>query len=199
MAIRLPKSIFLHVPKCGGTWVRKALHACGLVQEELVKHVTLAEAQAIPSGAWNGLPGFAFVRHPIAWYRSYWAFKVEVGWDARNGLDNFIRADDFETFVRNCIREKPGLAGTIFDMFTKGASYVGRMEVLRESLIHILSKVGEQFDPAVIYSLPADNVRSSRPQLEPRCRYSPTLLAELIEVEKATIERYGYSFVNPNP
>lgn len=197
MAVRLAKSIFLHVPKCGGTWVRKVLHSCGLAKEELIKHATLAELQAIPSGAWANLPAFAFVRHPVAWYRSYWAFKIEHGWDAKNGLDDFIRADDFESFVKNCIREKPGLAGTIYDMFTRGATYVGRVEILRESLIHILTQIGEQFSPNIIYSLPAENIRALKPTLEPKCRYSPGLLAAVIEVEKTTIERYGYSFKPP--
>ena len=197
MAIRLPKSIFLHVPKCGGTWVRRVLSACHLVQDQLLKHATLDELRALPSGEWNRLPAFAFVRHPASWYRSYWAYKVSVGWDGSNGIDDLVKATQFEPFVRNCIRHLPGLAGKLYQTYSNGAVYVGRMELLRESLIHILTQLEEAFDPAVIYSIPAENVYGLTADLEPQCRYSAQLLAEVMEVEKEAIERYGYFTVNP--
>jgi len=197
MCIRLPKSIFLHVPKCGGTWVRRTLAACNLVSEEIRDHVTLDALRALPSGRWKNLPAFAFVRHPAAWYRSYWAYKVSVGWDPNNGIDPAVQAPQFEPFVRNCIRHRPGLAGNLYRMYTQGAVYVGRMELLRESIIHILTQLGEVFDPAVIYSAPAENVHGLTAALEPKCRYSPQLLKEVMEVEKEAIERYGYFTVNP--
>lgn len=197
MAIRLPKSIFLHVPKCGGTWIRRVLSACGLVKEEILNHVTLDQLRALPSGEWKGLPAFAFVRHPASWYRSYWAYKISVGWDPNNGIDEFVQASEFEPFVRNCIRNKPGLAGWLYGLYTEGATYVGRMELIRESLIYILTQLGETFDPDLIYRSSPENVYGLSTTLEPQCRYSPKLLAEVMEVEKEALARYGYLTFNP--
>src|SRR5439155_11120636 len=69
MAIVLPQATFLHIPKCGGTWVVRAMAAAGLPM------------QVIPAGCQHAIAAtegrfvFTFVRHPLTWYASFWKYR----------------------------------------------------------------------------------------------------------------------------
>ena len=95
----MPRSCFLHVPKTGGSWVRKAIKSTVTGWRELIPdgnmHLPLAE---IPE---RGLFRFAFVRHPVEVYRSLWQYKMTVGWDPDNVLDRNCGHDDFSRFVQS--------------------------------------------------------------------------------------------------
>lgn len=195
MAVRLPKSVFIHVAKTGGKWVIEALSRCGLIAEySEFKHRSWQELQASARYAdWKGLKSFAFVRHPVGWYRSYWAFKMMRGWSEEVELDRLCKADDFEVFVRNCLEKYPGNVGRYYREYTAGVEFVGRFEILRESLIWILTQIGEEFDPAVIYEMPEINTSARLPQWDRRCRYSPQLLQDVVSAEADAIEAFGYA------
>jgi hypothetical protein len=92
-------SLFLHIPKTGGTWVHDVLEGLGLVRRPVggQKHAGFVQAALYPRGKkrWkdplrleNWAPGnllrsgsqsripftFCFVRHPVRWYESWWRF-----------------------------------------------------------------------------------------------------------------------------
>jgi hypothetical protein len=98
-------AIFLHIPKTGGTWVKKALRDQGLIEKELNHehsdfframyptryrnmalevaknlHVKLYENIISPAKPCNYPFSFCFVRHPLRWYESYWRYAAQMGW-----------------------------------------------------------------------------------------------------------------------
>jgi hypothetical protein len=194
--VRLSKSFFTHTPKTGGTWVSEVLRRCGLVQEVLPGkcHVEGELILKRPECAsFHGLPFFAFIRHPVAWYQSFWRDRIKTGWQDSD-FDRACRSEDFNEFIRKCLQAYPGHVTSIYRRFTYNADYVGRFEVAAESLVWILTQLGEQFDAAVIYDTPPINVASGNPSLDRLCRYTPELLARVMESERPAIERFGYSF-----
>ena len=55
---------------------------------------------------------FAFVRHPVVAYQSYWRYKMGEGWNPPNQMDKKCGSDDFETFVLNALKYFPVFART---------------------------------------------------------------------------------------
>src|SRR3989338_8198252 len=90
MALELPHSIFFHVPKTGGMWVRQAIKNAGIPTNEVgnaieetdnfstMKHTFF---HATPRTVHTlGRFSFAFVRNPLTWYQSQWAFQMQHQW-----------------------------------------------------------------------------------------------------------------------
>ena len=97
----LPNACFLHVPKTGGSWVKKAIAAAGIECQDYRlagdPHIGLQDCPCPEKFK------FAFVRHPVDLYRSYWQFKMTNGWDEKNPLDQSCQSDDFHQFTRDVL------------------------------------------------------------------------------------------------
>lgn len=187
----LPKSCFLHVPKTGGSWVRKAIKAAGIACEDFSlgnnHHPGLADCPTPDKFK------FAFVRHPLSLYRSYWQYKMTYGWDAENLIDNTCRSNDFHTFVATVLEKLPGIYSRSLHEFVgppqQPIDFIGKYENLVEDLITALHRAGEQFNPAAIRNLPPYNV--SNKQAFP-ASFTPALEAAVLVAEAEAIQRFGY-------
>ncbi len=152
----LPKSCFLHVAKTGGSWVKKAIIASGIEYEDYRidgnPHVGLSECP-VPNKF-----KFAFVRHPVDLYRSYWQFKMTNEWDVKNQLDMECKSDDFNGFIRNVLDKYPGCFGDSLISFVGDGEneieFVGKYENLVEDLIAALKAAGEVLNEDTISNLP---------------------------------------------
>lgn len=187
----LPNSVFLHVPKTGGSWVKKAIIASGIECEDFRidgdPHIGLAQCPAPEKFK------FAFVRHPVQLYRSYWQFKMMVGWDPKNVVDNNCQSTNFHEFIHNVIEQYPGVLGKNLIDFTgpedNEIDFIGKYENLVEDLISALTLANEVFDEHSIRNLPPYNVSDKK-------RYPAELTQQLEDeirrVEKDVIRRFGY-------
>lgn len=159
----LPNSCFLHVAKTGGSWVKKAIKASGIEYEEYSidgnPHIGLSECP-VPDKF-----KFAFVRHPIDLYRSYWQFKMTNEWDVKNQLDMDCKSDKFNEFI-------------------------GKYENLVEDLIIALKQAHEVFNEEAIRKLPPYNV-SDKTRFP--AKYTKELEDEVRKIEINVIERFGYN------
>lgn len=96
MAVIMPRSAMIHIPKTGGTWCRAAIVAAelphfesGPAGESKLNQSHASLTQALPTimmANWrenNMTPRkrftFSFVRHPCAWLESTWADALEHG------------------------------------------------------------------------------------------------------------------------
>lgn len=161
MAIRTKRFIFYHIPKTGGTWVKVALeeagvtyrptHTCGGPHPFNLKWAH-ASPDTVRPGSGDGLFSFCFVRRPVAWYRSYWAFRSRKG--ARRD-ENFpadgLWSDNFDEFVNNLLDAYPdGFVSKLYQYFTgingDKVDYIGKQESLVNDLVLALRMAGEEFD-----------------------------------------------------
>jgi hypothetical protein len=137
---------------------------------------------------------FAFVRHPVEFYRSYWRFKMGAGWDPANPLDMDCAATDFPAFVRNVLRLYPGMCGRLYQDYVGPPGgeieFIGRHERLADDLILALRLIGERVDEAAIRACPPRNV-SDRARFP--AEYSRDLEEAVRRAEAPALERFGYA------
>jgi hypothetical protein len=187
----LPHSCFLHVPKTGGSWVKQAIIAAGISAREHSRdgytHLGISDCPQ------PELFRFAFVRNPLGLYRSYWQFKMTVGWDAQNTLDQQCRSDDFATFVSAVLSGFPGVyARSLRDYVGPREApieFIGHFENLVEDLVQALTLAGESFDATAVRQLPPSNVSDKK---KAPAVYTPALEAAVRAAEAEVFERFGY-------
>ncbi|WP_316188722.1 hypothetical protein [Bradyrhizobium sp. SZCCHNS1054] len=193
MAVRLSGSgtlIMLPV-KVGGTWLRRALTAgaVGWTEdggEDLRGHDGLEARQR------DGSFLATFVREPVDWYRSYWAYRMEGGWRPRYSLDQICGASEFRTFVRNAVVELPGFLSALFERYAgpvdDPVDFVGRQARLADDLVLLLRMRGERFDEVALRATPPANTTSIRPPIDAG-------LVDIIYVsEQAMAQRFGFAW-----
>jgi Tfp pilus assembly protein PilF len=198
MAIYLPQSdaLILLVPKTGSRWVTAAIEAAGIQHEHVGPSELRGHANLHVHGRHYRFIA-CFVRNPIAWYRSYWSYRMERGWRPKYLLDRQCQSDDFRTFVRRAVRYLPGALSEIFNSYTgypaAPIDFIGRQEHLAEDLIIALRRAGERFEGAAIRACPVLNATQPRPDY-------PEELKELITLsEFETMVRFGYAAERPDP
>jgi hypothetical protein len=205
-----PNALCLHVPFCGGTWVRHALKAAGVA----TRNALLPNGREAEHGLRHhfrpqdqGQTAFAFVRHPLAWYESYWlrsrhappkgdypdpAFRRDkfLPFDS---IRYCLRAAGFTHFIRNCLQWDPGHVSRMYEWYLGpvGASavdYFGRLDNLQSDLAGIigaLGYVGQTVEAVATIDLPPQN---PRPQIE--IEWPDDLRAKMLAAEAPAITRF---------
>jgi hypothetical protein len=192
------QTLFLHVPKTGGTWVTSAVLAAGIaaVAPDAPDHA------AVYSEHGHALLGdvpeyghrfrFAFVRHPLDWWRSYWGHRMREGtWWEEIEIDRVAGHDDFGEFIRRVTRHLPGYLSSIYEQFVGTPAdeidFVGRYEHLADDLCIALRLAGETFNEAALRSAAPANVND---YARFPAFYEPDLAFALARSERRAIERF---------
>ena len=189
-----PRTRILHVPKTGGTWVWRALEAAGVEIEVLgepppnpkTNHLDLSRTEEYADRF-----TIAFVRHPLDWWRSLWAYRMRTEWDPKGRIDSVARSEDFNTFIEQVVERLPGDLETQFARYigppSRPIAFVGRFESLADDLVHALEMAEEEFDEQMLRSHPPDNVND---YVRFPALYRPDVAARLAKSERAVIERF---------
>ena len=162
MTLYLPEqnAVFLRVPKVASAYITAVLQ--GLVECRIIAHAhdTLSMVKSYNPDLWSGNPPtiFAFIRHPVSWYTSYFRFRMggfndghtvmpPGSWKpfTENHLLGPIDAcgdSDVNEFIMRCIMRHPGFLTDLFNRYCLDAGteiqFVGRYENLHEDLYAIL-------------------------------------------------------------
>jgi hypothetical protein len=191
--LQTPHARFLHLPKTGGTWVTRALAAGGVPTTRLP---TRNELGPTIHGTLDDLPDdgvftFAFVRHPLDWWRSVWVHRMRYGWNDVSPAERSLRSDDFSEFIRRVIERAPGHATRVFERFVGPAnaqiSFVGRYESLADDLVYALRLAGEPHDAAALRGTPPTNVGHYQ---KVTAEYSRELADALVDAERPIVDRF---------
>jgi hypothetical protein len=221
-------SVFLHIPKTGGTWVRSILSEMslaggkrghkhidfdGLLRAELERWGPLAPVyKGVKSlgkrlKKWPEKPSFkfCFVRHPLAWYESHWKFsaRLDKGWKFWGQANsrvywhptvelNPLGSMDFNEFMWNVIRRRPGFVTELFYSYTKpGINFIGRNEHLSRDLQAVLEVLQLPFREETLQARSSVSVnvsKRSRSELE----WDPALKKEVMRLELPALLQFGY-------
>lgn len=177
------KSIFFHIPKTGGTWIHRALENAGVETSHFTPkgfpHSTRHDENT------DGYYTFAFVREPISWYKSYWKYRMNTGWEPSWWLDKHCKANNFSVFMRNVIRKQRPHVTELYARhlgIPSKLNFVGKQENIVEDLVHVLNEVGEKFDEEKLRDTPKQNVGDSESIV-----IDKTLENEILELEKVAL------------
>lgn len=207
MALHLPHSVFFHIPKTGGSWVRQAIVSSGVPANEIANFTPHKQGRELFTMYHNtpddvhteGLFTFSFVRNPLAYYQSYWSHVMRrKGLDVpKNPFNDQYMRSRFPDFVRAVCAGQPGWVSRIYARFNgidgNRLSFVGRQESLVEDVVKALRLAGEQFDEAALRATPKQNLSSKLSQWDCRCTYTESLAMRIIETEAEAFSLYGYS------
>jgi len=156
MAVLLPNSCFVHIPKCGGTSVRLALKQARLSLDigeagpdlsppQYSKHMRTRNVRRF-----TDKPIFTFIRSKPQWYISVYLHRRSTGqWPMLDENDKTMylpwlpgdQVDDFNVWAQRLIEVRPHFLDRYYQEYTEGADYVGRVEYLEEDLDRILNKL----------------------------------------------------------
>ncbi len=190
----LPRSVFFHIPKTGGTWVRRAIANAGIPTVEVgdSDNQDINHHNSFHQVDVRGKFTFTFVRHPLDWYASFWSCRMNIHPTApyRDLIGRYL-SDNFEQFLRDVFKDLPGHLSKRYERYVGSfpgvLDFVGKQENLLEDLIQALKTAGEAFDDEKIRATPPENVSTNRPE------YSPDLLRAVLESEYEAMVRFGYA------
>lgn len=189
--IVLEKVRFLCTPKTGSQWCKAALKAS--VRGVLVDYSNGAEEDHAhctdPRGSY--LPTMAFVRHPVTWWQSFWAYKTRINWTPTESISETCKSNDFNEFIRRVTSHEPGFYSKFLEAWVgepeKPIDFVGKFENLADDLEKGLTLFGEAFDPLKLRHFPPVNTTNYDSQPTKMTGLTEQLI---LETERRTLKRF---------
>ena len=184
--------VFYHVPKTGGTWLRKRLHR----EYDCVPHDYWHLGQSrLPREHWYK-PAFSVIRNPWDWHVSWFHFwhkqrDAVIGKDRHGGLRNRMidRTLTYRTFEQYVMAES---MIDYCDWMLPRDTHLFRLE---DGLEAFLNHLRDQFPPTKdhkTFGWKHENV-GERPPDYREC-YSAKTKDWVAKQEKILIERFSYEF-----
>ena len=203
MAFLLRNSAFIHTPKTGGQWVVAALANAGVTVDRVgAVHTTPDEVEGALA---DRRIVFTTVRHPLSWYSSMWAHRMDEQWGPINDPEWFTprwvefwaeftgrcRAESFSEFVEKCVAFYPdGFVSALYDAYTRGCNRIARYERLTEDVFGILVEAGETFDATRLSRTQSRNVRGQSQRWRRRLTVTPEVERMVLDTEREAIRRF---------
>lgn len=189
MAIQISGAIFLHIPKTGGTWVTNYFKETGMDHgnEELGLEAHIGSDRVREITGYTEDLAFCFVRHPLTWYRSYWAHRRIVSY--RNGILDDIVDLPFYDFLELVLQTRPGFLTRHFGIFTERCRFVGKQESLRKDLDNILKYLRIPYNRKYLYDRPPENTFKTDE------KYSYNLALDIMKSEEKIVKKFNYLYI----
>jgi len=211
MALVLPNSVFVHVPRAGGQWFRKTVAASlspGLRRRrrESDRHNAIAVYHCSYSELpidFQLRPCFGFIRHPLPWLRSRWTHQRQFGISNRATAPihkqfNSCWKPTFPATVESILGTCPGLVTKTFEYMLDGCTFIGRVEDFPRAPILILRMCNERFNVRPFLTTKPVNSTGSLPENQKDLHLPPSLQKEFLHSESAFISKwYGPDWYSP--
>lgn len=203
MALMTQKAAFIHVPKTGGSWCRAVIASCYQCHESgpFEDHDHAGLSDLLPESLGQRF-SFGFVRHPVTWLQSRWAWAMETGFPqkirdpqhpehataSRHWMAE-VWSDEFEGFATAyCDRGIPE-GGRTFESKLACVGFIGRYESLRNDLLIAMELAGQPLPLSALATTPpykaAGSTKYSQQVLIPG-----RLVSRLESLESAILARF---------
>lgn len=183
MAIIFKRFRLLHFPRTGGKWRRKICREHGIPHALWnPKHSTPNETGAIE------LPTAVFIREPIDWYRSYFSYKMTVGfWGSKSeplkDFDREVNSDTFEGFLKRVLERKRGFFSEFIGEFLEGSQIILPFRDMARGFIGLLKYFSETRDKWSISSISESIAINSSMYNKCNMRCDPSVVKDVVESE----------------
>ncbi|MHC5214888.1 MAG: hypothetical protein ACYSOO_09935 [Planctomycetota bacterium] len=168
MALRFNNHIFYHIPKCGGSYVRRVIEQIEPDRQEICwTHATPFEVRYSMD---TSPVSFASVRHPVSWYESYFRYRISgmKPWVMDCYFDKQVAATNYERFIENVMCHTIAGATTYFGHlvapFFKQVDHLLKMENLNEELGELLQSYGYRYTPIPPVKVSPKNINTRLPK-----------------------------------
>ncbi len=185
MALKFDDYLFYHIPKTGGGYVRQVLYVVAKEFKEIGHtHNTPLEIEN-----YEKIPSFTIVRHPLAWYKSYYRYRVKKNWRKGHFIDKHVKADNFEDFMKNMLYAYPcGYVTSRYLSVVPFISNILRTETLTEDLRQLLAKWGYKFPLTKTWPERKEKIGDRKINTS----ISPETMSKLLKAESRIISHLGY-------
>jgi hypothetical protein len=189
------KALFVHIPKTGGNWVKRALERAGVHCHPANRRQGIS-IHCPPQFCLDSYDfAFAFVRHPLSWYESWWKYQQgkwtrfeSDSWHPQRCIEACAN-DDFNAFVAACLAQQPAYVTRLYEWYCGPAGaeldFIGRTESLADDLVDLLHRLSYKFDEEALRTTPAENVS---PGVAPVWRAE--VREKALEFERSAIDRF---------
>lgn len=199
----LPKSktLFLHCPKTGGKWISYTLQAIGVEIQRYGKD-TIQDREWSKTFAPKPKHIFTIIRNPTTWFQSYFCDRLQNGWGGDLPIAHPPYAYpgvQFNAWMEAILKAHPLWLVDFYSRFVADDVYVGRTELLAESLCAILAHVGEKFNEDLLFDLKKQKINraSDYPGLREMAQYAPSTL-EMLELTLDAFDNLPCKQLEPN-
>lgn len=216
MALSLPHSVFIHIPRTGGSWITNSLKQAN-IKYTMIGGGRHSELSKINSKLLKQKKTWSIVRHPLTYLQSQWCVRWEpvitkkniikilslgaVPESIRNNKKylNRLSKQPFEDFIEIYLKVCPGWVSQEYRHYLTyqdkypGVDYIGKQENFPEDLINILKKTNDAKNLKIIRENPPKNASSKLKKHKQLCQYSNIQLKDqVLQAEKDAIEIFNY-------
>jgi hypothetical protein len=198
--IRTKHFVFIHLPKTGGSFVRRICHEYAPLEWQVQifdEHLTRYDIPA----AYQSLPILGFIRNPYSWYVSaYYYLKKKGDNEIFNQISNQGTKDFKSTVLTLMDLEVENVEFGSYSWHIKkifgqnlDALKIGKFEELRHELLRLMSSA-VTLPPSLVKAIqtyPSVNVSSHEHY---RTYYDQELREIIAEKDKWIFERFDYAF-----
>ncbi len=205
MSVILKNSVFLHIPKTGGVWVRRMLNKQDLEVKE-IRSRGGNESSEGSANSWHTVPTwdkdyrarpyrFCFVRNPLTWHKSYWSFRASKNnWNPVNVFDTRCKSGTFHEYISKVLYYYPdGYLSWLYEYYTSHCVYVGKVEFLAESLIVALDGAEEPYSTEDIVNNRYVYDNRSPSKYKAQAEYTRWQIKAIQEQEQEIFDKYEYA------
>ena len=189
------KCIFIHIPRCAGSSMEKAIvNKSWYYYEKSTKHILASTAKKIYKDYWNDYFKFSFVRNPwdrsvsLTRYGGFYGCKIEKGKLNLNNSKHLIvdprskSRFDKKSFIDNAV---------YLNIIDEEIDFIGKFENLKEDWRFVCNSIGmneKKLNNHRHYKSFNKNHYSRY--------YTDSTKQWVSERYKKDIERFGYKFIN---
>jgi hypothetical protein len=200
----LPKSKFIHIPKCGGTAIQSVLWRVGCIRDKsqgfTEPHFGHLYASQMPE---DNRTNFAFVRNPVTWWHSWYWWNKTQALSRFNGQE--LKTESFDEWINDYGQFWLGMYTTMIKRYlgedknfptTNKVELIGKVEHLFTDLKTILDEIGEQYDVQALDDIINKKIILPKNHLNSQS-YERGVIADstkkiILQTEHEIFTRFGY-------
>lgn len=151
-------AVYTGCPKCGTTWMRRALVLANIGAQPIGReHDAAQEARTTIA---TNVNIFTTVREPLSWYKSFWSDRQFTGWGGDLSIGHSCASPRFDEFLMKVMAVHKTFLSDLYQRFLGESGVALQLERMPHSLVQWLVSRGIDWaleDRPKVWNLPPMN------------------------------------------